>query len=127
MPTQKYIQELHNDHQDWLSHLALAKDELKSFQSRLYEVNAANTYTETRAMVELFQNQFIRENEVIDILRHDIKKYENELTAEIASNQTASDHRKVADHPELRDRMETFLHIFHELKGEFMDFVGRKL
>ncbi|MBS3913337.1 MAG: hypothetical protein KG003_02470 [Bacteroidetes bacterium] len=125
--SEKYINELHSDHRQWLSELTLAKDEMKSFQLRLEEVNAANSDTETRAQVEHFQNQFIRENEVIDILKHDIAEYEKELAANVASNSTASDHRKVADHPELRDRMESFSHLFHELKGEFMDFVGRKL
>jgi hypothetical protein len=127
MSDQKYIQDLHGDHNNWLSDLALAKDEIKSYQLRLQEVNAANNDTETRALVEHFQNQFIRENEVIDILKHDIAKYEHELSAATAANNVASDRRRVADHPELRDRMETFSHIFADLKYEFREFLAKKL
>lgn len=125
MSEQKYIQELHNDHKMWVSELVLAQDELKSFQGRLEEVNSANTSAEIKAMVEHFQNQFIREAEVIDILRHDIHAHEKEISAIAASNNVATDHRKVSDNVELRERMGTFKKIFSELKVEFIAFVAK--
>lgn len=125
MSEQKYIQELHNDHKMWVSELVLAQDELKSFQGRLEEVNSANTSTEIKAMVEHFQNQFIREAEVIDILRHDINAHEKEISAIAAANNVATDHRKVSDNVELRERMGTFKKIFSELKVEFIAFIAK--
>lgn len=127
MSDQKYIYELHNDHKMWLSELILAQDQLKSFQNRLQEVNAANTSGDTRASVEHFQNQFIRENEVIDILKHDINEHERELADNASSNNVAVEHRTVADNAELRDRMSTFMKIFTELKGEFSEFLSKTL
>lgn len=125
--SEQYISALHSDHKLWLSELTLAKDELKSQQLRLQEVNAANTNNEIRAQVEHFQNQFIRQQEVIDELVHDIKLNESALAAEVVSNQTASDHRKVEDHPELRERMVIFNKLFSELKADFLRFVSDSL
>lgn len=125
--SEKYISELHAQNNSWISQLDLASDEIKSFQERLGEVNAANTGMDVRAQVEHFQNQFIRQNEVIDILKHDIHAYEKSLMENVSSNETASDHRKAEEAPELGDRMQTFGQIFAELKSTFVEFVGSKL
>jgi hypothetical protein len=127
MTNEKYLHELHSDHKMWISELSLASDQLNSFQNRLQEVNAANTATEIRAQVEHFQNQFIRENEVIDILIHDINAEEQTIAANAQANNVATDHRKVADNADLRDRMATFNKIFTELKAEFTSFLAKTL
>ena len=125
MSDQKYISELHADHKMWLSELTLASDQIKSFTNRLEEVVSANTGKDILAQVEHFQNQFIRENEVIDILTHDINAHETKLTAEVTSNTVAVDHRKVSDDVDLRDRMSTFQKIFSELQTEFRSFLAK--
>lgn len=127
MSDQKYIYELHNDHKMWLSELTLTQDELKSFTNRLQEIASANTASDILAQVESFQNQFIRENEVIDTLKHDINKAEQEIVNNVSANNVAVEHRKVADDVALRDRMETFHNIFLGLKLSFMAFVAKTL
>lgn len=127
MSNEKYLHELHADHKMWVSELTLAVDQLNSFQNRLQEVNSANTATDIRAQVEHFQNQFIREKEVIDILIHDINAEERLLSVNAQSNNVATDHRKVADNEDLRDRMSTFVKIFGELKVEFTTFLSKTL
>lgn len=127
MSDQKYIYELHNDHKMWLSELTLTQDELKSFSNRLQEIAVANTAGEILAQVESFQNQFIRESEVIDTLKHDINKAEQEIVDNVSANNVAVEHRKVADNVALRDRMETFHNIFSALKQSFMAFVAKTL
>lgn len=127
MSNEKYLHELHADHKMWVSELTLAVDQLNSFQNRLQEVNSANTAADIRAQVEHFQNQFIREKEVIDILIHDINAEERLLSVNAQSNNVATDHRKVADNEDLRDRMSTFVKIFGELKVEFTTFLSKTL
>ena len=127
MSDQKYIQELHSDHKMWLSELTLASDQIKSFQNRLEEVVKANNNSEVLAQVEHFQNHFIRENEVIDILKHDINTSEASLTAQVAANTVAVDHRKVSDDAGLRDRMLSFQKIFGEMRNEFTSFLAKTL
>jgi hypothetical protein len=77
------------------------------------------------AELEKFQNKFIRENEVIDILIHDINGHEAILVNSVKENPVASDHRLFDDHSGLRDRMEVFLKIYNELKPEFMRYLTK--
>jgi len=123
--SQKYIHELHTEHNTYLSTLAFAKDEIKTFNNRLSDIVTANTKQEILAQVEHFQNQFIRHNEVIDELKHDVHEYEVRIARIAESNNVATDHRKVEDHTELRDQMDTFNHIYSELKNEFKLFLEK--
>ena len=87
---QKHISYLHTEHIDWLKQLQFYKDDLGVLQKHLEEAAAKNSSYETRAHVERFQNQFIRQNEVIDELRHEIKQHENELERTIKTNPVAT-------------------------------------
>lgn len=123
----KHINDLHFEHQVWLNALSFYKEEIGIFEKRLEEVVTRNTVTEVLAQVEHFQNQYIREREVIDELRHDIKQHENFLEKESKEHPVAIDHRAFGDHVELRDRMETFEKLYRELKTEFMQWLSRVL
>jgi DNA repair ATPase RecN len=123
--SQKYIHELHTEHNTYLSTLAFAKDEIKTFNNRLSEIITANTKKEILAQVEHFQNQFIRHNEVIDELKHEVHECETRIAKIAESNNVATDHKKVDDHTDLRDQMDTFSHIFSELKNEFKSFLEK--
>lgn len=123
--TQKYIHELHAEHTEFLSILAFAKDEIKTFKTRLSEVVVANTKQDVMAQVEHFENQFLRHNEVIDELKHEIHESEVKIAKLAEANNVATDHRKTDDHTELRDQMETFNKIYGELKTEFKTFLEK--
>jgi hypothetical protein len=127
MEAQKYISELHAEHNEWNSKLSFYKEELLSFRHRLEEVAKANNVKEIAARVEHFQNQFIRQDEVADELRHAIKQHEAILAQQIEANPVASDHRHTADHELLRDQVITFDKIYTELKHEFTQFLSKSL
>jgi hypothetical protein len=124
MSNPKYIHELHNDHITWKKNLAFAADEIRSFENRLSEVLTANTKTDITAKAEHYQNAFIRHNEVIDELNHDIDADEKRISAEAEANNVATDHRRTEDNATLRERMEAFDKIFAELKAEFNGYLG---
>ncbi|MCB0786643.1 MAG: hypothetical protein KDC02_20845, partial [Flavobacteriales bacterium] len=67
-PATKHINDLHFEHQVWLNNLRFYKDEIAIFEHRLEDVVTRNTDREFLAQVEHFQNQYIREKEVIDEL-----------------------------------------------------------
>lgn len=115
------------DHKEWLNALRFFKDELMIFEHRLEEVVRLNTKQEVLAELEHFQNQFIREKEVIDELRHDIKKSENEVEKEHKDNPVAIEHRWFKDHVDLRDRYETFERLYAELKTEYRRWLAQRL
>jgi hypothetical protein len=127
MSEQKYLHELHAEHKLWISELMLASDELISYTNRLQEVNSANTSTEIRAQVEHFQNQFIRQKEVIDTLKHEINAHEHVIATDAAANNVATDHRKADNHSDSNEDMNSFRKLFGEMKNEFIVFLSKTL
>ncbi|MFY0643970.1 MAG: hypothetical protein JXR19_05850 [Bacteroidia bacterium] len=125
--TQKYLSELHKEHVQWTKKLNFAKDEIKTFQNRLSEIVMANTKTEVLASLEHFQNQFIRQNEVIDEILHIIHLEEDKIVANAKQNNVATDHRKAAENEDLVDQMVSFEKIFAELKEEFKKYLSNVL
>lgn len=127
MENQKYISELHKEHIQWKKRLNFVQDEIKTYKNRLSEVVSRNTETEILSKAEQFQNQFIRHNEVIDILLHDINEEEHKIVVIAKSNNVASDHRKADENNQLVDRMETFNKIYDELKSNYMEYLTKVL
>lgn len=125
MENKAYLTEAHAKMIEWVKELAFYKDELKTFQNRLEEVVKSNNKPEVLAEVEHFQNQFIRQNEVVDILRHEFKQFDNVVTDNVVSNPVASDHRKIEVPSTLIDQHDTFLKIYKELKEDFEKFLAK--
>jgi molybdopterin synthase catalytic subunit len=127
MSTEKYLHEIHNENKQWLKQLEFARDEIKTFKNRLGEITTKNTKTEVLAPAEHFQNQFIRHNEVIDELKHDINAEEHKIVENAKANNVATDHRKVEENASLVDRMDSFNKIWGELKEEYTDYLKKVL
>ncbi len=127
MDTQKYITDLHQDHQEWDRKLAFYEDELKIMTNRLSEVSAKNTNAEIKIKVEQFQNRFVIQKNEIDHLKHAINIAEDQITANIKENPVAYSHRKLEDDEELRDKMQIFEPIFVSLKEDFTQFAAENL
>ncbi|MFN4973386.1 MAG: hypothetical protein ACK5GX_10170 [Bacteroidota bacterium] len=125
MEARKHLSELHHEHTAWSKSLEFYKDELNVLNNRLGELVTSNSNQSVRAQIEHFQNQFIRQREVIDELMHDIKASENDIVSNISANTVASDHRLAPDHTELRERFTLFEKIYSELKQEFHAFASR--
>jgi hypothetical protein len=123
----KHISDLHFEHKVWLNTLQFCKDEISIFERRMGELATRNTNSTLLAELEHFQNQYIRQREVIDVLRHDIKQHENFLEKESLEHPTAIDRRSFTDHTELRNQMETFEKLYRELKDEFYRWVAKSM
>lgn len=124
---QQYLKTLHAENVEWSKSLGFYSDELKSFELRLSEVVIANTGTEVLSQAEHFQNQFIRQREVIDILNHEMNVGKDKILEEVKNNDVATDHRKMEDHTELRDQMQAFEKIYREMKAEFIEYLSKVL
>lgn len=120
-----YMKDLHFEHQVWNSELAFCKDELKILEGKLREIALKNTSLEAKAQVEHFQNQFIRQNEVVDEYRHKINVHENYLISEAEQHPVAIEHRFFPDHTEMREEMHIFRKLYADLKHDFMNFLAR--
>ena len=126
METKKYLSDLHKEHVDWSEHLNFFKDEIGSFKHKLEEIVTNNSETRILAQVEHFQNQFIRQEEVIDELMHEINVEEDKVVRN-AKGDVESDHTLGDENMELVDQMKTFDKIYDELKDEFNQFVKNAL
>ena len=114
-------------HTEWNSVLDLTRDEILSFENRLEEIAKANTGKEMLAQVEHFQNRFIRQKEIMDELRHDIREDELRIAENVKENNVSVEHRKMEENFELKNRVHVFQKIFNEIKSEFLLFLAKKL
>lgn len=122
-----HLSDLHSDHQLWLNTLAFCKEEIGILERRIAEIAQRNTGTEVLAEVEHFQNQYIRQREVIDELRHDLKQHENGLERIAREQPIAVDHRLFKDHTVQREAMATFEKIYRELKDRCMRWLADRM
>jgi hypothetical protein len=125
MTNQKYLAELHHDHREWKNILSFYEEDLSVMRKRLEEVASKNSDREMHAWVERFQNKLIIQAEQIDILRHDINHCEDEIVKSVEDNPTASDRRKMDDHADLRERVQTFELLFNKLRKDLNAFVAK--
>jgi hypothetical protein len=122
MHTKEQLLELHSEHQEWQSKINFYKAELKSFDNELLGLAKQITSGDKMAAIEHFQNQFIIQNEVLDIMRHDFKQFENEIEfiQEHAIDKTAGGiHELKADQLE---KLSSFEKVYHQLRDEFHEF-----
>lgn len=127
MEAKKHVTELHSERTEWINKLQFFKDDIAALKNRLEEIVALNSKNDIRAQVEHFQNQFIRQLEVNDELRHQINREEQAFVAAESKNPVATDHKTAPDHTHLRDQVETYEKLFKELRTEFNSFVSKTL
>lgn len=120
------LSDLHFEHKVWINEMNFFEDEIQTFEHRLEEL--ARQYLPKReVMVDLerFQNQFIRQKEVINDLKQEIRRHEQYLVQEAEANPAGVDKPNFRDHTALRERMETFRKIYLELKGDFFQYAAK--
>jgi len=117
--------DLHFEHEVWAKELAFLKDEVAFFERRLEELVSKNSDKEVLALLEQFQNRFIRQKEVIDELKHDINIHEDKLQQFIEEHPVAIEHVRFNDQAILRDKMDTNRKLYHDLKTEYFKFMSK--
>ena len=118
-----YLDDLHFEHKLWKSQLEFQRDELKVFTNRLEEVVIRWTDNDVLRKVEHFQNSFIRHNEVIDTLIHDINEHEHNLSVRAIANPVAIDHVHFNDHTEFRVSIADQMKIYDDMKKKYIRFL----
>ncbi|MEZ5006892.1 MAG: hypothetical protein R2728_03195 [Chitinophagales bacterium] len=115
----------HLEHGQWKRELLFWEDELSFFNNRLGEIVGKWTDKEVLAKLEQFQNQFIRQAEVIDTLQHDIRIHEDEMATHLkkAEDALGVEHSKL--HKAFQERMKTQRKIYKDLKKEFFKYLSK--
>jgi hypothetical protein len=123
------LTDLHFEHRLWETELNFYADEIAIYENRLSDLVTGNRGKDILPQLEQFQNQFIRQKEVIDHMRHDIREHEHAIShfAEANPRYSTSDEVRFEDHDDLRERMDQFKKIYAELKKDFYQFMRKWL
>lgn len=106
-----------------MNELNFYKEEVRRFEKHLDSIAGAQSNKAVAEQVEQFQNQFIREKEVIDELKHKLNGSEKQLAGFVKELNGLGLHSiKMDNHARLRDDMRTFRKIYTELKDAFRKF-----
>lgn len=117
------IRSLHLEYQLWVRELIFYKEEIKIFESHLEELVSRNTRQGVQVQIEHFQNQFICQKEVIDILKHKLNISERQLAAFVYDlSGGVIDSMRMDNHSELREEIQTFRKLYKKLKTDFRYF-----
>ena len=112
------IEQFQVELQTWKRELSSTKEEIKSFERELAGLASHSHNRDIFPHIEHFQNNFIRQKEVIDELRHDIPDSQRRLESLFSSNTSG----EYDIHTELTDRMDMFRKLYHELREKFQQF-----
>ena len=114
---------LHIEYQFWIAELNFDVEMIKIFESHLAFIALGNTAKKLMPRIEQFQNQFIRQREVIDELKHDLNVSEKQLAAFVRDmSPIGFDNERLDNHPKLRERFLVFRDLFDDLKSRFRHF-----
>lgn len=117
-----YVKDLSFDHELWDNEMKYYRNELEIFDNRLEQDVVRLTDADALRELEHFQNQFIRQNEVLDILSKHVRKNRKNLLRVSVEGTIDNEHNLINDYNALRDEFETFEKIYSELKKKFVDF-----
>lgn len=118
------VQVLHFEHKVWANELAFFAGELAFFENRLSDLVMRYRDVEVLAKLEQFQNQFIRQKEVLDQLVRDIHVHEQKIGQKLQKDEDIQD-AFVEVHDEMRTRMSSYRKIYGELKTDFFHFLSK--
>lgn len=115
---------LETEHVKWLVSIDLFKQQLKMMDKEIAEFVSGKYPKSLAPRIEQFQNQIIRQREVLDILRHDIKSHENEIERMTNFALEYLRDRVTREHVGLKKQYNRFVELFLELELDFHDFIS---
>lgn len=118
------VQDLHFEHKLWTNELEFFAGELKFFEKRLGELVSRYREIEVLAELEHFQNQFIRQKEVLDKLLRDIHVHEQLLSNKLQREADITD-ALLDEHADLREQMSDYRRIYNEIKEDFFRYLAK--
>ena len=120
------MSEIHEENLAWINNLRFYEEEIKILNKRLEEVAKSKLAHDAMAQVEHFQNQFIRQREVVDEIKHHVKLSDRVLY-DSAQGDAGNPPFSLFNHDGMRDEYETFEKIYQELKNDFERFLRQTL
>lgn len=117
--SQHFSNDLRYDHHIWENELNFYKNELDIFEERLTDMIQRKPTDELLLELEQFQNQFIRQKEVVDELNHKIHLYDDELKGIPARIMLEIESEEINKHKTLEDDLQTNRRLYFDLRNRF--------
>ena len=114
-------QSLSADQTEWENQLTSYKKELVELNKQLVALASKVNKKESTALIEHFHNQFVIQNENIDILKHDLHQH----TKTIVNSATVTD-ELLATSKQLKEQFESEGKVYNDLKKEFAEFLAKE-
>ena len=121
MVTEEQHHLLIDECKEWVGRLKDLKEEVAELRSELYVFAPGKTDQEVLKGIEHFHNQFVIQNENVDILKHDI----HQATKSILKNENGSlSDEQIDTHKQMKEQFESELKVYVDLKTEFENFIA---
>ena len=120
-----FSNDLRYDHNIWENELNFYKKELGIFESRLVEMLNRKPTRELLRELEQYQNQFIRQKEVVDNVNHKIHLYDDELKGIPAEIMLTLDSNEITQHKELESDIKITRKLYFELRDRFSGYLEK--
>jgi len=120
-----FSNDLRYDHNIWENELNFYKKEIGIFETRLVEMLKRKPTRDLLRELEQYQNQFIRQKEVVDQVNHKIHLYDDELKGIPAEIMLPMESREIAKHQELEGDIRTTRKLYFELRDRFSSYLAK--
>jgi hypothetical protein len=124
-----FLSDLHFSFKLWANEMAFFNQEIALFEGYLSEIAKRWSDQDVLAELEHFQNQFILQKEQANILAHDIRTFQYNMSVFAKDNESAIEHKhfdsKADETSQVAERVETYKTIYATLKKEFNVFLSK--
>jgi len=120
-----FSNDLRYDHNIWENELNFYKKEIGIFETRLVEMLNRKPSRELLRELEQYQNQFIRQKDVVDQINHKIHLYDDELKGIPAEIMLPVESREITKHKELEDDIHTTRKLYFDLRDRFSFYLAK--
>jgi len=117
--------ELHSEHVQWNKTLKSWRNEINSFQDKLGEVVSTNTDKDFLIELAELENNCIIHKEKINRLQDRLKTHDLSFIRQTEGHNDAITTMDVESHNEIKERIETELSLYDELKKDFNSFLNK--
>jgi len=121
--SEHFSNDLRYDHHIWENELNFYKNELFIFENRLVDMLDRDPNRDLLRELEQFQNQFIRQKEVVDELNHKIHLYDDQLRGIPAQIMLEKTSNEIEKHKDLEDDLQINRRLYFDLRNRFNSYL----
>lgn len=120
-----FSNDLRYDHHIWENEMNFYKKELGIFENRLVDMLKRKPSKDLLRELEQYQNQIIRQKEVVDEVNHKIHLYDDELKGIAVQTVLTSQSIEMRKHKDLESEIRITRKLYFELRDNFNNYLEK--